>query len=97
LITSSLYLKLFSAAFSTQLGGNAVKDSDLPPGDRIIDRLNRYLEARGIKLKAAGGFNHYTVANYLASNPPKKIDSDTLARFEKLFGVANALYTAMTT
>lgn len=90
LFTIPLYLKLFSGAFDKQLGGE-VKEADLPPGDRVVERLNRYLKDKGITLKASGGFNHYSVANYLAANPPKSIDKDTLARFESLFARVNGL------
>ena len=84
------FLKLFSGTFEKQLSGE-VKEADLPPGDRIIDRLNRYLTGKGISLRPSGGFNHYAVANYLAMNPPKILDKDTLARFEALFKKVNSL------
>ena len=85
-----IFLKLFSGTFEKQLSGE-VKEADLPPGDRIIDRLNRYLTGKGISLRPSGGFNHYAVANYLAMNPPKILDKDTLARFEALFKKVNSL------
>ena len=87
------YLKLFSSTFEKQLGSE-VKEADLPPGDRIIDRLNRYIKDKGITLRPSGGFNHYAVANYLAANPPKTLDKDTLARFEALFQKVNSLVSS---
>jgi len=92
LISLPLYLKLFNGAFEKQLGKTTIAEADLPPGDRVIDRLNRHLDENGIKLRARGGFNHYTVATYLVSNPPRTIDKDTLGRFEALFAEANGLF-----
>ena len=48
LIKPVSYLTLFNAAFEKGLCGAAVNESDLPPGDRIVDRVNRYLTAKGI-------------------------------------------------
>ena len=90
LFTIPFYLKLFSSTFEKQLGGE-VKETDLPPGDRMIDRLNRHLKDENITLRPSGGFNHYAVANYLAANPPKTLDKDTLVRFEALFNKVNSL------
>lgn len=90
LLAVPLYLKLFSSTFEKQLGGE-VKEADLPPGDRMIERLNRHLKDKGIVLRPSGGFNHYAVANYLAANPPKTLDKDTLARFEALLLKVNSL------
>ena len=90
LFSVPFYLKLFGGAFAAQLGGE-VAEADLPPGDRVIDRLGRYLKDRAITLRPSGGFNHYAVANHLASNPPKTLDKDTMARFEALFNKVNAL------
>ena len=84
------YLKLFSSTFEKQLGGE-VKEADLPPGDRILDRLDRHLKDNGIFLRPSGGFNHYAVANHLVANPPKTLDKDTLVRFEALFNKVNSL------
>ncbi len=84
------YLKLFSSTFGMHLG-DELREADLPPGDRIIDRLNRLLKDKGIYLRPSGGFNHYAVANHLAANPPKTLDKDTLARFESVFSKVNSL------
>jgi hypothetical protein len=92
LLTPDLYLQLFSGAFAKQLGGRQVSVADLPNGDRIVERLERYLNGNGITLRPSGGFNHYLPASYLASNPPS-VDSATLDRFEALFNAANALYS----
>jgi hypothetical protein len=93
LITPDSYLEVFSAAYSKELNGAAVPESDLPPGDRIVDRITRYLASKSIVLKKGGGFNHYRVANHLASNPTTlaRVDADTLSRFENLFKAVNDL------
>jgi AAA15 family ATPase/GTPase len=92
LLPVSLYLDLFNAAFANRLGGKQAKEADLPKGDRIIARLTDWLVKEGIVLRKDGGFNHYTVASHLASNPPK-VDDETLDRFHVLFETVNALYS----
>jgi len=70
------YLTLFNMTFDTSL-----KVSDLPPGDRIIKRL----EAKD------GRFVHGEVAETLLRKYPKIAFTDTtLDRFAKLFGEINA-------
>jgi hypothetical protein len=91
LFPSSLYVSRFNQTFSKLLGGTAIIEAELPPGDRIIDRLERYVEAKGIKLRPSGGFNHYAVASNFVSVPPASLDADTLKRFEELFKAVNAL------
>ena len=92
LFSVPLYLDFFNEAFSKQLGGTKITEKDLPPGDRVIGRMERYLEAKKIQTRPSGGFNHYTVAAYFASHPPLKIDIDTLKRFEALFNAINSLF-----
>jgi len=92
LISVATYLDLFNSAFVNQLKGKLVIESALPPGDRIVERITRYLSDTGTKLRPSGGFNHYTVASYSAMNAPPW-DAATLERFEAAFGVINPLYT----
>jgi hypothetical protein len=92
LFTVSLYLEYFNKSFSKSLNGVAVKEGDLPPGDRIVERLERYLKDKAIKIRPSGGFNHYIVASYFASHPPTKLDANSLKRFEALFTTVNALF-----
>ena len=94
LLSPAMYLDLFSRAFAKGLGGRKLAEADLPPGDRITDRITRFLADEEFVLRPSGGFNHYTVATYLAGNPPKKWDKDSLARFEALFGAVNRLFSA---
>lgn len=92
LFAASIYLDMFSGAFARQLDGSPLALADLPPGSRIIERLERHLVARGIQLRPTGGFNHYVVASHLASHPPTELDPDTLSRFEALFRAVNSLF-----
>lgn len=93
LISVPAYLALFNATFAKQLGKHQVTEAELPPGNRILDRLERFLEAKSIKLRASSGFNHYSVANFLVSNPPPSVDEDTLRRFEAVFQATNSIFT----
>ncbi len=88
-----MYLGYFNAAFGKQLKA-PVTEKDLPKGDRIIDRLERWLLAEAIALRPSGGFNHYSVAVQFASAPPSSLDGDTIRRFEALFGDVNKLLMA---
>ncbi len=93
LLAPAAYLDLFNATFAKKLAGTKVTEGDLPPGERIVERLGRFLKDQGITLRPSGGFNHYAVANYAASHPPKKLDKPTLDRFEALFKRVNALFS----
>ncbi|GLC27305.1 AAA family ATPase [Roseisolibacter agri] len=93
IFTVAEYLSLFNGAFAASLP-KPVTEADLPPGDRIVDRLTRYLKSNGIQLRAKGGYNHYAVAAYLASNPLATLDPATLARFGALFKRVNPLFSA---
>lgn len=85
------YLSWFNATFNKSLGGTVVDDASLPPGDRIVDRLERFLRDKGIKTRPSGGFNHYLVASHFVSHPVK-LEADTLTRFERLFKAVNDLF-----
>ncbi|RKH19844.1 hypothetical protein D7X74_05690 [Corallococcus sp. CA047B] len=91
LLSPSLYLDYFNKAFEKQLDGRRIAEIDLPPGDRILHRIERYLADADIKLRPNGGFNHYSVAAALAGAPPLLVDSETAARFEELFRTINGL------
>lgn len=95
LISPTPYLRLFNSAFKTGLGSITISESDLPPGDRLVMRIDAYLKAQGISLRPSGGFNHYLVASHLAEKPSAlgRIDTVTLERFEQLFKAINLLFT----
>lgn len=90
LFSIATYLEYFNATFAKFLP-QPVNEAALPPGDRVIDRLNRHLEANGIKLRPSGGFNHYLVALEFAGKPPAALDDLTLGKFEELFKTVNSL------
>lgn len=92
LFEPEFYLDYFNRTFSKELNGVVINESELPKRDRIINRIECYLKDKEIKLRPSGGFNHYAVASYFASNPPTSLDNDTLSRFEALFkAVGNIL------
>jgi predicted ATPase len=91
LFPPGLYLQCFNNVYAKKLQG-AIDRSLLPVGDRVVQRIERYLEANRIALRPSGGFNHYLVAAELARNPPAEFDADTLKRFEGLFKAINELY-----
>jgi predicted ATP-dependent endonuclease of OLD family len=92
LFEPAFYLEHFNRVFAKALNGIVVRETNLPPGDRIIDRLERHIDAAGVQIRPSGGFNHYAVASHFASNPPGSMDSDTVTRFEALFSAVNALF-----
>ncbi|WP_316196404.1 AAA family ATPase [Bradyrhizobium sp. SZCCHNS3053] len=91
LFEPATYLHYFNEAFKDGLLGTAIAESDLPAGDRIIERLDRYMASKGIQLRPSAGFNHYLPAIALARDP-SVIDATTLRRFEALFKAVNALF-----
>ena len=92
LFSVDMYLKYFNTTFTAQLAGIVVAEADLPPGDRIVQRLEQYIKDKGIIIRPSGGFNHFAVATRFASSPPKSLDAETIARFRALFAVVNAIY-----
>jgi predicted ATP-dependent endonuclease of OLD family len=91
LLPVSLYLDYFNRTFSQHLESKKVVETDLPAGDRILERIERYLADTGIQVRPSGGFNHYAVASLFVSSPPGSLDVNTLVRFESLFKAVNAL------
>jgi hypothetical protein len=87
-----LYVDYFNMAYSKQLRGVSLKAADLPPGDRVMERIERHLREKAIEVRPSGGFNHYRVASQFASAPPTSLDKATLQRFESLFNAVNALF-----
>jgi hypothetical protein len=93
MISPETYLQFFNGAYKSVLGKTNIKESDLPPGDRIVDRITQLLKAKSITLRPSGGFNHYLVASHLASNPHSTIDEPTMDRFERLFEAVNSVFS----
>ena len=94
MMSENFYLSIFNKCFTKELTGQQIAVKDLPSGDRIVERLERYLKNNNIQLRPSSGFNHYRVANYLVSNPvaPSKVDKNTLNSFEQLFKRVNELF-----
>ena len=84
-----LRIQAFNATYSAEMG-KTVAPSDLPQHPRIVERLNQWLEGRGIKLLKEGGFNHYRVAQALLPTLTlKSLGKDRLDAFEDLFKRVN--------
>jgi len=94
LFTVTEYLGLFNSTFAKQLNGRKITEKELPQGERVVERITRFLASENIQLRPGGGFNHYAVASYLASNPAEQFDASTLDRFQVLFETLNAVYSA---
>lgn len=89
LFDQELYLEYFNKAFAKELDGKTINKQDLPPRPRIVNQIEVYLKEKSINLRSSGGFNHYTVSSYFASNPPESVSDETLSRFEALFKAIN--------
>lgn len=89
LFTVKTYLTLFNKAFAKQLNGVSIAEQDLPPGDRIVQRIEKLLVSQKIELRPSGGFNHYTVAAAFTTTPAIKVDAATKSRFSALFRAIN--------
>ena len=94
LFEPAMYLELFNSTFAKSLDGKTPSEADLPPGERIVERLGRFTADNGLVLggRSKPGFNHYAVANQLAANPPQRWSKETLDRFELLFRHVNGLF-----
>jgi hypothetical protein len=92
LIAPGTYVGYFRRAFAGALNGVPIEADLLPPGDRIVDRLERYLDASGVTLRTGGGFAPDVVALEFAGHPPAALDEDTLKRFEALCTAVNAIF-----
>ena len=85
------YLQLFNFAYIKDLS-EPVNAADLPPGNRIVDRINRYLAGKGLSLRRAGGFHHLRVAKALLSMPATVWSNTTVTQFRSaIAGVTSAV------
>lgn len=92
LLEPNSYLDAFNHAYATQLATTTATLATLPPGDRIIGRIDAWLAAGGIQLKKSGGFNHYLPAVAFSQNPPTTPDAAMLDRFEAVFARINQIF-----
>ena len=67
--------------------------AELGAHPRVVERINQWLQTKGIALLKDGGFNHYRVAQAaLPALTSEALQPDDLARFERLFDrVTNVL------
>ena len=84
------YLALFTAAYAQRLSGRIVTADDLPPGDRIVDRLERWLSAQEMA-EGTPRLDRYLVAAQMATHPGFDPGNETAERFAALFRAVNAL------
>jgi hypothetical protein len=94
LFDPALYVDYFNKAYPKELKKSPQDVTALPKGDRIIERIERYLKEQSISVRPTPGFNHYLPASAFASNPPAKLDDDTLQKFEHLFKAVNDLFAS---
>ncbi|WP_207223911.1 MULTISPECIES: TOPRIM nucleotidyl transferase/hydrolase domain-containing protein [Pseudomonas] len=90
LLDPEKYIAVFSQLFKKELNGKVVMESDLPSGDRIIHRIEKYLSGNGIKVRPSGGYNHYAVAAAFVLGIAENCTEDTVTRFTALFKDINS-------
>lgn len=84
------YLDFFNEAFAKELKGTTITEPALPQGDRIVQRLEKYLAAEGVKVRQSPGYNHYAVAAAFTSAVPERVEEEVIQRFSALFDAVNA-------
>lgn len=92
LLDTTMYLEYFSKTYAKQLGNVLLQEADLPQGDRIVLRIEKYLANKAIKVRPSGGYNHYAVAATFASSPPNNVSENVKIRFSAMFDALNKLY-----
>jgi hypothetical protein len=92
LFDTSMYLEYFSKTYAKQLSNVSLQEADLPQGDRVVLRIEKYLADKAIKVRPSGGYNHYAVAAAFASSPPTSVSENVKTRFSAMFGALNKLY-----
>jgi len=90
LLDPDRYMMVFSSVFQKELGHKAVTQADLPIGERIVGRIEKYLTINNIKVRPSGGYNHYAVAAAFVANITENCTDDTVTRFAALFKDINA-------
>lgn len=89
LLDPDVYLKIFCMVYQKELNGDVINNKDLPEGDRIVQRIEKYLSNNGIKIRPSGGYNHYAVAAAFVTHTPENLSDDTIIRFTELFKEIN--------
>lgn len=94
LFPEALYVSAFNETYAKELKGTSLNVSDLGQHPRVVERINRWLESKGIALLKDGGFNHYRVAQTLLPMlTDKSLSAAEVKRFEELFARVNSLLT----
>ena len=93
LIPEGIYVDAFNAAYADALNGTVLLHAELGQHPRIVERINQWIAAKGLKLLKDGGFNHYRVAQALLPRLTEaSLNGSDFDRFVKLFErVNNAL------
>ncbi|WP_223437892.1 MULTISPECIES: AAA family ATPase [unclassified Pseudomonas] len=86
------YLSFFNQVFAKELKGAMLTEDNLPQGDRVVQRIEKYLAAEAIKVRPSPGYNHYAVALAFASAPPERIPAPVIERFASLFDALNQAF-----
>ena len=84
---TAFYLRLVNGVFDT-----SISDSVLPPGSRIVRRIEQYLA--NTPLPNGAQFNHYRPAYYLSKNVntvANELTDSELERFQRAFDALNRL------
>ncbi|ADW67859.1 ATP-dependent nuclease [Granulicella tundricola] len=93
LLPVSMYLAAFNKTYSGSLK-KEISEGKLPAGERIVDRINRYLIAAKESVRPSGGFNHYLVSQTICTTvPDSQNESAVLSAFEAMFKSVNALFS----
>lgn len=86
LLPVDVYIAAFNQAYATELNGVTLTAADLGAQPCIIERINYWLKAKGVRLLKDGGFNHYRVAQaILPALKANEFKPEELERFERLF------------
>jgi energy-coupling factor transporter ATP-binding protein EcfA2 len=86
LLPVDVYIAAFNQAYATELNGVTLTAADLGEQPCIIERINHWLKAKGVRFLQDGGFNHYRVAQaILPALKANELKPEELERFERLF------------
>ena len=86
LLPADAYIAAFNSAYSKELGEATLTIDELGTHPRMVERINQWLQQKGITLLKDGGFNHYRVAQAVLSElTAATLRAEDLKRFERLF------------
>ncbi|OAT32960.1 hypothetical protein M975_1399 [Buttiauxella brennerae ATCC 51605] len=89
LLDPEFYLNIFCDVYKKELSGSKIEYKDLPAGDRIVQRIEKYLAVNSIKIRPSGGYNHYAVAAAFATHDHDNISENTIKIFTEVFREVN--------